>query len=88
MTAILVRILRLLAVLLLLRLAFRVLFAWLARPREASRDVRGGELVRDRVCNTFLPRDRALTARVGGKEEHFCSARCRDQALAAVSRAS
>jgi hypothetical protein len=37
-------------------------------------------LVRDRVCNTFLPRDRALTLLVAGREEHFCSAACRDRA--------
>jgi hypothetical protein len=39
------------------------------------------ELVRDRVCNTFLPRDRAIHALVNGHEEHFCSTACRDQAL-------
>ena len=45
------------------------------------------ELVRDRVCNTFLPRERALSARVGGSEQHFCSTACRDKALA-LERAS
>jgi hypothetical protein len=39
------------------------------------------QLVRDRVCNTFLPRERAIRALVGGQEEHFCSVACRDQAL-------
>jgi len=39
-------------------------------------------MVRDRVCNTFLPRARAVTALVGGREMHFCSAACRDRALA------
>ena len=39
------------------------------------------ELVRDRVCNTFLPRERAIRALVNGHEEHFCSTACRDQAL-------
>lgn len=48
----------------------------------------GHELVRDRVCNTFLPRERALRALVGGHEEHFCSAACRDKALRAVAQAS
>jgi hypothetical protein len=46
------------------------------------------DLVLDRVCRTHLPRSRALVATVGGREEHFCSAACRDQALAAVARAS
>lgn len=42
----------------------------------------GIDMVRDRVCNTFLPRERAVTAIVGGREMHFCSAACRDRALA------
>ena len=46
-------------------------------PRPVSR-----ELVRDRVCNTFLARDRALAATISGEVEHFCSAACRDLALA------
>ena len=48
----------------------------------------GPELVRDRICNTFIPRDRALLAVVGNRQEHFCSASCRDRALADAARAS
>jgi hypothetical protein len=46
------------------------------------------DLVLDRVCRTHVPRSRALRATVAGHEEHFCSAACRDKALAAVARAS
>ncbi len=46
------------------------------------------DLVRDRICNTFLPRDRAVRAMVSGREEHFCSEACRDRALTAASQAS
>ena len=46
------------------------------------------DLVLDRVCRTYVPRSRAILARVAGHEEAFCSAACRDQALAAVTRAS
>jgi hypothetical protein len=57
-------------------------------PREAapapSAPAAGGELVRDRVCNTFLPKERALVAEVSGGREYFCSAACRDRALAAA----
>ena len=57
-------------------------------PRQAPR-VRGAEdLVLDRVCQTYVPRSRALVARVNGREEPFCSPACRDRALAAVTRAS
>jgi YHS domain-containing protein len=46
------------------------------------------DLVLDRVCHTHVPRSRALRATVSGREEYFCSAACRDKALAAVERAS
>ena len=46
------------------------------------------ELVRDRICNTFVPRSRAVLAVVGGHEELFCSTACRDKALLAAPRAS
>ena len=49
-------------------------------PQLASRD-----LVRDRVCNTFLARDRAVVATISGEVEHFCSAACRDVALAGAA---
>jgi hypothetical protein len=41
----------------------------------------GGEMVRDRVCNTFLPRSRALRVRIGGEDHFFCSDSCRSKAL-------
>jgi hypothetical protein len=31
------------------------------------------DLVLDRVCRTYVPLASALTARVAGREEHFCS---------------
>jgi len=39
-------------------------------------------MVRDRVCNTFLPRSRALTERIDADEHYFCSERCRGTFLA------
>jgi hypothetical protein len=80
--------------LLLIRLVLRALVrlvgggspAGRAAPPRPPRAVE--DLVFDRVCRTHLPRSRALTARIAGREEHFCSAGCRDTALAAVARAS
>ena len=69
------------ALLLLIRIGVRFvtgLLEGLSEPQPSRTDV---ELVRDRVCNTFLPRSRALKATVGGREEHFCSVACRDRAL-------
>jgi hypothetical protein len=55
-------------------------------PRPTSR--RTEDLVHDRICNTHVPRSRALVAKVGDREEHFCSEACRDKARATVPRAS
>jgi hypothetical protein len=74
--------LRILALLLVLRLVFRFAAGVVRGYRgEGGPSSSGTEMVRDRVCNTFLPRQRALRAMVGGREEHFCSAACRDRAL-------
>jgi YHS domain-containing protein len=53
------------------------------RPSRAAED-----LVRDPVCNTYVPRSRALTATIEGRPEHFCSEACRDRARATAARAS
>jgi hypothetical protein len=37
------------------------------------------------VCDTFLPRSRALMAVVDGREQHFCSPACRERARASAS---
>ena len=84
--------LRFIAILLLIRFVLRAVTAWL-RPRPAARPARAPgaraqDLVRDRVCNTFVAKDRAIKAMVGGHEEHFCSTACRDQALLTPSRAA
>ena len=43
------------------------------RDRPASRE---GSMVRDRVCNTFLPRSRAIEHRAGDTTHYFCSEDC------------
>lgn len=84
--------LRFLAFLLLIRFVLRALAVWL-RPQPSSSPARPQaapvqDLVRDRVCNTFVARDRAVVAVVSGHEEHFCSTACRDKALLGQSRAA
>jgi len=81
--------------LLVLRLVLRALVAAFApsrpaaaRPSEPRQVAAARDLVLDRVCRTYVPIESALTARVAGREEHFCSAACRDRALAEVARAS
>jgi len=81
--------------LMVLRLVLRGLAAILrparaaaSRPIPRPRVQAAHDLVLDRVCRTYVPIASALEARVAGHEEHFCSAACRDRALAAVARAS
>jgi hypothetical protein len=80
----LANVVRFLLLLLVARLVFRFVASAIqgyraptpvAGPREL-------DLVRDKVCNTYLPRERALAVVVGGQTEHFCSPACRDRALA------
>ncbi|MBN2371337.1 MAG: hypothetical protein JXO72_12710 [Vicinamibacteria bacterium] len=84
----LVYLFRFLLVLVFLRLLFRFiggLFRGYRQAEPVSGGARGVPLVRDRVCNTFLPEERALRAVIAGREEFFCSAACRDRALADAS---
>ena len=88
--ALLVGLLRILLVLLFVRLVGRFVTAVIRGYRgqvEAPRAPSGArlasrELVRDRVCNTYVARERAVAATIGGEVELFCSVACRDAALA------
>jgi hypothetical protein len=55
-----------------------------SRPARAGRPRTSGatDLVRDRVCNTFVPLDRALRVTRGGETLYFCSDACRARHLA------
>lgn len=72
-------ILRVVLVLFLVRLSLRAAVQ-LFGPRRAPVPSEV-DLVRDRVCNTFLPRGRAIRTIIHGREEHFCSAACAQRAL-------
>jgi hypothetical protein len=85
-------IVRLVVILLLLRFLLRflasVIHGYRGTPARAAgprAEPAATEMVRDRVCDTFLPRSRALVAVVDGKEQHFCSPACRDRARALAS---
>jgi hypothetical protein len=81
---ILLGIVRFLVILFLIRLALRFVAGLVRRGQPRRTRAAGGvDMVRDRMCNTFLPRDRALHLVLAGREEHFCSAECRDRALTA-----
>jgi hypothetical protein len=73
---VLIAVVRFLMVLFLVRLGLRLF----AAARRSRRVAASKDLVRDRICNTFVPRDRALAGEVAGRIEHFCSVACRDRA--------
>jgi uncharacterized protein len=73
------------------RLLFLVLAAvgifWMLRRRRPAQraaspiksDAEQGRMVRDRVCNKFLPRSDALVLQIGSEEHFFCSEACRER---------
>ena len=80
----------------LLFLMFAIGLGWLVQRlvnagargvRHASQTpVRGRQgksvsMVRDRVCNTFLPESNALVSTIAGEKHYFCSERCRRKFL-------
>ncbi len=77
--------------LLVLLVALLAAIWWFRRTRRADAKRGAGPagaapadpMVRDRVCNTFLPRSRALLLRENGEEFFFCSEACRDKHSAA-----
>jgi len=78
-------IVRFLMVLFVVRLTGRLAVEFLRGGRKSA--ATDTELVRDTICNTFLPRSRALHANICGEERHFCSPACAQRALAEAGRA-
>jgi len=82
--------------LIIVRMVLRAVARLFGPPRTSARPGAGSrpplrpaeDLVRDRVCNTYVPRSRAVVATIGGHDEYFCSTTCRDEARAAVPRVS
>ena len=58
-----------------------------ARAAGRSAPSQSTEMVRDRVCNTFLPRERAIQMIQDGETHHFCSEDCRSRFLAGLAPA-
>jgi hypothetical protein len=88
-----INIVRIVAVLLLVRFVLRFVAAVIQGYTGGAERGRGGparevvatDMVRDRVCDTFVPRARALVAVVDGREQHFCSPECRERARVLAS---
>jgi uncharacterized protein len=55
-------------------------FAPPAKSGTARRaEGRSGVMVKDEVCNTYLPKEDAIKETVGGREYYFCSQECRQK---------
>jgi uncharacterized protein len=69
----------------LIYLAYLVIrvFRSLTRPRKPSppRQIQG-VMVKDDVCNTYIPRDEAIREVRDGRERFFCSEECRRRSRA------
>lgn len=50
------------------------------RPHRQAKPT-SGLMVKDEVCNTYLPKEDAFKEIVGGKEYFFCSKECRQKFL-------
>lgn len=89
------RVVEFLLVLLFARILFRGLFGLVApRPRRVDpassrpRTLEAEEMVKDPICNTFVPKKAALVARLSGADCYFCSEACRRKAIEGLRRAS
>ena len=58
------------------------------RSTDGGGTVAGHELVKDPYCQTYIPKDTALRARVGGRERFFCSRDCMEKYMEAEKRGS
>ncbi|MDH5406568.1 MAG: YHS domain-containing protein [Candidatus Aminicenantes bacterium] len=46
-----------------------------------KRVIDAGDMVKDPVCNTYIPAGNSITENIGGQTYHFCSPQCRDKFL-------
>jgi len=70
------------AVLVIYRAVRRLFLPSRGRPevRGMGREViHKGEMVRDPVCGTFVPREDSISLAERGTEYYFCSTACRDE---------
>jgi hypothetical protein len=79
--------LQFLLALVVVRFLMRVVSPLMRRPAAAPKP-RTTDLVFDSVCNTHVPRERALKATIGGREQYFCSPECRAKAALRLNTVS
>lgn len=53
-----------------------------AQPAAKRQSAIQGQMLKDPQCGIYVASSLALSHLIGGKEYHFCSAKCRDEFLA------
>jgi len=70
------------AVLVIYRAVRRLLLPLMKRGEVGGGEhdvIHKGEMVKDPVCGTYIPREGSISLLAKGREVFFCSPRCRDQ---------
>ncbi|MBI3611554.1 MAG: hypothetical protein HY204_12745 [Nitrospirae bacterium] len=53
-------------------------FVYLSSQRRKRRERLGGEMVKDPICETYIPKAAAIAKYSGGQTVYFCSQECAD----------
>ncbi|MDQ7031696.1 MAG: transcriptional regulator [Desulfonauticus sp.] len=53
-----------------------------------SKTVASGEMVKDPICGTFVPKNNDIRVKIGDRVECFCSYECRDKFLKQIENES
>ncbi|MBI3597687.1 MAG: transcriptional regulator [Nitrospirae bacterium] len=53
-------------------------FSYLSSQRRKRQEQLGGEMVKDPICDTYVPKSRAIEKNVNGQTIYFCSQECID----------
>jgi len=52
-----------------------------SRPKKTNPSLSSQIMVKDEICQTYLPQDEALSLTYQGKTHYFCSEKCRQRFL-------
>ena len=84
---------RLIFLLVLIYLCYRVLRSWLIKDKSPQKPVLGktageieDDMVKDPFCEIYFSRRDGVHLRVDGEDLYFCSTECRDKFVASHSK--